>query len=91
MFLSCTFAKAGEMTPKCFCKDERGDLALCICQTESQLLDSGAESNSWGKKKRKIVSTVFIGQRIRGLKQSDMRRKFKPGAKLHINKKMSCK
>lgn len=49
------FCKAGEMTPKCFRKDERGDLALCICQTESQLLDSGAESNSWGEKREKLL------------------------------------
>lgn len=46
------FCKAEELTPKCFCKDKRGYLALSLSQTElSELLGTGAVSNSWGGEK----------------------------------------
>lgn len=54
------FCKAEELTPKCFCKDKRGYLALSLSQTElSELLSTGAVSNSWGKKKEKEMNCFY--------------------------------
>lgn len=55
------FCKAEALTPKCFCKDKRGDLAFSLSQTElSELLSTGAVSNSWeGKKKKKKEMNCF--------------------------------
>lgn len=66
------FCKAEELTPKRFCKDTKGDLALSLSQPElSESLGTGAASNRWEKKRQgnKFFSAVFIGQRRQGLKQ----------------------
>ena len=71
------FCKAEKMTPKCFCKGKGGDFALSLSQAGlSELLGAAGISNSRAKKKKKkkerrklTVSTIFLGQRMRGLKQ----------------------